>query len=1132
MLCPECQTENRAGRAFCSQCGALLSVTCGACGSVHAAADRFCGLCGRRLRSSAGAARVLGERAVSPPRELAEKALRSQPVLEGQHRLVTVLVADMADYTSLAERLCDDELYPLMQRVFERMIATVHEHEGTVQDLAGDGLMALFGAPVALEDAPLCACRAALGIQARMRELSGEVEARYASALRIRIGIHTGPVVVGKIGDDLRMEFKALGDTVNLAARLEAAAEPGGVVLSEATQRLVEGYVESEFLGEHTLKGKSEPQRLYRLGGLRAGVTRFDVSLQRGLTRLVGRDAELEILERSWEEARAGRRQIVNLVGEAGIGKSRLLHELRGRLEGQNFFFLQGHCPAHRHGAFLPFIEVVRTFFGISEGDRRSETERKLRSGLQILGIDADETLPYLLNLLGIEVAGREFRKEDSEVVGVRTRRTLQRLLLERCRMSPVVLYVEDLHWVDAPSEELLSWVAEGEEGLPLLVVCAYRPQYRPPWLSARQVGELRLQPLSRHNALDLLRHRFSVEDLPGELERLVLEKTEGNPLFVEEVANYLVEKGSVQRVEEGIRFEAEAGRDALPATLQNLLMERVDRLDEGSRGVLQAAAVVGRRFPADVVSRACRLTSEAVAERMRDLERQELVFPDTGRGEFLFKHALIQDAVYDSLLETQRKELHERVAEAIEELRADRLGEVAEALARHYGKTTRAEKAAHYMALAGEKSLRVYSLDEALLRFRQVVELREAVPECANDAFLTDVILSLARIHYFRADFASQIALAERHLPMVEALGDPRRLSRLLFEIGYGNVFSGTPEVGRPLFQRALAIGEEIEDDESICYACLGLAWDLVWWGRPVEETRRAIRQLADRALEIATRLGDVWVASKVHLGVSTSSMFGGRPAESRRASLRLLELSRETGDPRPRAMGLWSLAFNNAFTLNPEEAIQNADESLRISLSPLDRQTASAAKCLALALLERGEEALALVRALRPTLAAGHFATVIQVIDMVEGAALVSTGYISGGLRKLDEASRRLSDQGFFVASCACQLILGEIYLRIALLEDLPPLSVLLRNAPFLIRTFPFASRRARAHLEQAAAEFRSLEAPSFVAWCLYDLGVLHRGKGRPDEARRCFAEAQSIAREVGADVLEARAAEALKE
>jgi predicted ATPase len=756
-----------------------------------------------------------------------------------------------------------------------------------VLELTGDGILALFGAPVALEDAPVRACRAALEIQAQMRRLGAEIEAERGVRPQVRIGIHTGPVVVGTVGTDLRMEFKAVGDTVNLASRLESMAEPGTIFMSEATSQLVEGYVESAFLGEREVKGKTAPQRVYRLEGFKPGAVRFDASLRRGLTPLVGRRRELETLERCYHEARAGTIRVVHVAGEVGIGKSRLLYEFRQRPEGEQVFFLQGHCTAWgRSTPFLPFIEVVRTAFRLGEGESQVEIGRKLRRGVELLGMPVESALPFLLNLLGLDPGREAFRGLDGEIVGARTGEVLQGFLRERCRLSPVVLVIDDLHWIDTASEELLLRVVQGNERLALLILCAFRPHYRPPWAGRQNVAELLLDPLSEETSLHLVQRRLGAEAISDELVHLIVEKAEGNPLFAEELTRYLLESGGVLGAERGVSLSSGGAGVVVPGTLQDLIMARVDRLEEGARSVLQVASVIGRRFFFELVQTVSGVDGH-LPEYFRDLEAQELIFRQKPEGEeeYVFKHALIQDAVYESLLKPRREELHQRVAEAIEQSCADRLGEWAEVLAHHWSRTPRTEKAVRWLALAGEKSLRVYSLDEAHERFRQVVELFGAMPGCADDVFLADVLLSWVRVYYYRKDFKGIIDLLERYLPRMEALGDTRHRSLVLFWLGFAYSAGTRFEKAKPLMEKALALGEALGDEECIGYASMGLMY--AYWGAPGHQSRDIVERLGDRALQIARRLEDVYLACKCLACLAVHTLEMSRNREARDVAL-----------------------------------------------------------------------------------------------------------------------------------------------------------------------------------------------------------------------------------------------------
>jgi tetratricopeptide (TPR) repeat protein len=537
---------------------------------------------------------------------------------------------------------------------------------------------------------------------------------------------------------------------------------------------------------------------------------------------------------------------------------------------------------------------------------------------------------------------------------------------------------------------------------------------------------------------------------------------------------------------------------------------------------VLQTAAVIGRRFSLDLVRRVSHLDG-AVPQWLRDLERQELVRREGDGDAFAFRHALVQDAVYQNLLKAWREELHERVAGALEETHAGRLEEVADTLADHYARTRRADKAARYLALAGERSLGLYSLDEAEARFRQALDLIRAVPGCADDAFLADLLLRIARVYYFRCDFKSLIALVEEYLPRVEALGDKRRLARFLFETGYAHVFAARHDVGKPLLERALALGEEIGDEESIGYACMGLMYHYIYWAPAGPDRHPTVERLGTRALAVGRRLGDVWLTSKALVALSTDAGLWGRVEEALRLDRQLFELSEETGDPRPKAMGLWQAAFWKAVVGETDAALEYAEASIRSSLSPMDRLYARLARAVARTLSGDARESLAQLDALRRQAEAGEMHMVgLATAELPYGLALVLTGEWSKGVRCIEAAVRRYDAWGQPFARALGHQYLGLIYFKMAESGPRPPLAVVLRNLGFALRAVPFAPGLARRHLETAAQEYRRLDIPYNLAECLFHLGLLHRAKRRTREARACFDEARAVAASVDASAL----------
>jgi class 3 adenylate cyclase len=689
--------------------------------------------------------------------------------VEAERRQVTVLFTDMVDFTAYSEREGEEAAFTLMRSLSKLMDDAVRERGGVVQSFTGDGIMAVFGAPVAFEDAPLRACRAALAILQRLKAAGDDLKAKHGVSPRLRIGLNTGIAVVGTVQSGADAGVTVLGDTVNVAARLQALAAPDTVFMSEAITRAVQGMVETSPSGEHRLKGKSEPQKVYRLDSIRPGATRFDAALTRGLSPYVGRERELEMLERGLIEARE-RLCVIDVVAEPGMGKSRLLHELRQRLGKDQAFILVGGCSPDGQGTpFLPFIEIVRSSFQVSIGEAESAVAAKLDKGLSALGLKTDENLGLLLNLLGLRPPERALAGLDGVLIGLRTRDLLQKLLEARCRISPTALFIEDLHWIDSVSEEALKRIVCSDANLRLLLIHTRRPEYDPPWRDVPQVKTLHLDPLPAAHIRRLIHARLGVETLPEALGRQVTEKAEGNALFAEEIATYLAERGIIQvgRTE----YDANSVETALPTSIQSLLTARIDRLPAQDRELLQAAAAIGRRFDPGLL--AAVVDAGDVNARLKALRALDLIHAEAGTSDFVFKHALVREAIYKSLLTRPRSLLHLRIAEEIERRSSNRLAEVVETLALHFSQTDRSDKAFEYLALAGAKCLRAYSFEEAQGCYSRAIGLVESRPDCASDLQVAQLIADFALFSNLCMRFKATSATIEKFLDRIDRAGN-----------------------------------------------------------------------------------------------------------------------------------------------------------------------------------------------------------------------------------------------------------------------------------------------------------------------------------------------------------------------
>ncbi|MCH7812252.1 MAG: AAA family ATPase [Chloroflexi bacterium] len=457
MHCPSCGQENREGASFCDGCAAPLAQACPNCEAELRPSARFCDSCGHRLAEPAKPATAADPRSYTPP-HLAEKILRDRAALEGERRTVTVLFSDAVGFTPISERLDEEEVYDLMQGCLGRMMDAVHRYEGTITQFRGDGVMALFGAPIAHEDAARRAVAAALEMQQSLDEYAAEIKQRHPIECRFRVGLNTGPVVVGKISDDLDMDYTALGDTVNLASRMEELAEAGSVYLSEHTYRAVQDYFECEPLGPLEVKGKAEPVVAYRALREKAARTRFEAAAERGLTPFVGRDQELTVLRGYLEQAKRGQGQVVFVLGEAGIGKSRLLLEFRRSTLDEGVTWLEGHCSAiGKNTPYLPIIDILKRDFGVEEGDNDTAIIGKVDEGTAGWDETARTTVPYLKYLLNVDPGDDAVTNMDPMERRAGVFDGLRALLLQESARQPLVALVEDLHWVDEKTEEALA---------------------------------------------------------------------------------------------------------------------------------------------------------------------------------------------------------------------------------------------------------------------------------------------------------------------------------------------------------------------------------------------------------------------------------------------------------------------------------------------------------------------------------------------------------------------------------------------------------------------------------------------------------------------------------------------------
>ena len=571
------------------------------------------------------------------------------------------MFCDLEGFTPLVEQLGAEEAYGIMDQVYELLIHKVHDYEGTVNEMTGDGIMALFGAPIALEDAPQRAIRSAHAIHKDMTKFSDRLreEQKDIPPLRMRIGIHSGTVVVGTLGNNLRVEFKAVGDTVNLASRMEGLAEPGTTFVSEETFKLAEGFFRFESMGEKEVKGKEEPVKVYQVIAPSARRTRFDVSAERGLTPFVGRERELELLSDGFRRAKAGRGQSFSIVAGAGAGKSRLLYEFRKTVAGEDVTFLEGKCLSYSRGtAYHPVIDVLKANFDFRDDDSDLEKRKKVERQLQQLHIHEADTLPYLLELLSIKDSGINKIPMSPEARKTRIMEAVKRITIKGSEFRPLIIAIEDLHWIDENSEEYLKDLTASISAARVFLIFTYRPEYSHNWGGRSYHSQVTLNPLANRESLAMLSYLLGTGEIDKNLAELILEKTEGVPFFIEEFVKSLNDLKIIEKSEGAYSVRKDLKDVAIPSTIQDVIMARADTLPEGAKEILQIGSVIEREFSYELMKETAGLTEEKLVSHLLALRDAELVY-ERGvipNSTYIFKHALIRDVVYDSILSKRKK--------------------------------------------------------------------------------------------------------------------------------------------------------------------------------------------------------------------------------------------------------------------------------------------------------------------------------------------------------------------------------------------------------------------------------------------------------------------------------------------
>ena len=837
MKCPRCQHENPAGVKFCGECGERLESACPACGASNPPGNKFCGQCGAALVQAPSATKFTSPETYTP-KHLAEKILTSKAALGGERKQVTVLFADMKGSMELLADRDPEEARKLLDPVIEHMMEAVHRYEGTVSNLMGDGIMALFGAPLAHEDHAVRACYAALRMQESVNRYADGVRRTEGVPIQIRVGLNSGEVVVGSIGNDLKMDYTAVGQTVHLASRMEQMATPGSVMMTNDALQLAEGYVQVKSLGPVNVKGLTEPVEVYEVTEVGAARSRLQAAAARGFTRFVGRTAEFETLCQALDRVRTGHGQLVALVGEPGVGKSRLFWEFTHSRRTVDWLILEsGSVSYGKATPYLPLTDLLKAYFKITDRDDQREIREKVTGKLLTLDKALEPTLPAFLTLLDVPLDDQQWQLLDPPQRRRHMLEAIKRLLLRESQVQPLLVVFEDLHWIDSETQSFLDSLIESLPTARMFVLVNYRPEYQHGWGNKTYYTELRVDPLPAESAEQLL-HSLLGNDLGLEpVKRLLIARTEGNPFFLEESVHTLVETKALVGEPGAYRIAKPIEGTQVPATVQAVLAARIDRLPSEEKRLLQSASVIGKDFQFVLLQAIAELADEPLRHGLAQLQAAEFLyeaslFPEL---EYTFKHALTHEVAYKSLLRASRQNCHERIAHVLEQRFPDIVETQPQLLAHHYTEARLGALALPYWQRAGDRANECAAHTEAISYLSKGLELLKALPET--------------------------LECRQHELSLYTALG------RTLKDVrGYGD-----PEVEQA-YTRARELCRQIGEAPQLFSTLLGLSIYFV-----VRAELQTARELGDQLLDMAQAVQDPVLLVEAHYALGVTCFWLG---------------------------------------------------------------------------------------------------------------------------------------------------------------------------------------------------------------------------------------------------------------
>ena len=1120
MRCPQCGSSNPEGAKFCNECGSKFPPGCHVCGKMNALDSKFCSECGHRLKSSPEKNPDISRGPVALP--LPE--VLPQPATMGhERRYATAFFTDLSGYTAISERLDPEEVKELMSRIFGQITKITAKYEGFVEKFVGDAALVLFGIPKAHEDDPVRAMWAAREIHEFVKTISPEMEKKIGHHLYMHTGITTGLVVTGEVNSETG-SLGVLGDTINTASRLMSLAQPDEIIVGASTYHHCQGYFYFEHLSPLVVKGKAEPvqafllrapreepSKIRRLSGLRA--------------ELIGRWAEMDLLQDAAGRLMEGKGTVISISGEAGTGKSRLLEEFKATLDLMQVQWREGSAYQYAQKIpYFPLINLLNRDWQIREDDSPESIREKVESELCRLIKDREDLIPYVGSLYSL--AYPELQGINPETWKSRLHEAVLTILQNDSRLAPTVICLEDLQWADPSSIDLLRLIVSQFRGQALFLLT-----YRPPFtlFTSHQLSpirktylEIHLQDLSHTESQEMVQSLLKTKNIPPQLKVFMQELAEGNPFYLEEMTNALIETEILKREGDSWGLSRPITKSDLPSTIQEVISARLDRLEKHTKRLLQEASVIGRAFLYDVLQRVA-ISPENLGEHLSVLEHLDLirvsaVQPDL---EYVFKHALIQDAVYNGLLKKDRRAIHERIGQAMEKMFNHRLFEFYETLAFHFKHGQSGFKAVDYLIKSGEKSLERYALDEAHDYFKEAFDLLANKPRRSRqeDELFIDLISKWFLVFYYRGDFSSMVDLLSSNKGLAESLGDDSRLGMFYACLAF-TLFWGQEKLRESytLLQQAYALGEKVGSQRVIGYAATWLSWvcaDLGLFSEGIRygETAQAIagQPPSDQYLYFKSLAGvghNYW-----QMGDGKKDIIIGKTLQA---------FGRKYSNVRSIVTGHIVEAAGHFALGDFPLAIRCAKNGIEAAADPFYDQWAKIALSISFVFqtIKFAEAGELLEEVLSYSRESGCN-YLKSMANLFIGVLLIAKGQMNRGLTMIEEVRRATLKNERVTLLVVTEYILGRIYLQIAHPDKPVSFPTIAKNLGFLVMKVPFAAKRAETHLLKAIEIAGRIGSHGILGQASLDLGLLKKKRGKADEARELIAQAINIFETMGAEV-----------